>query len=76
MLRRRHDEKRLQLLVQLVVERRHLELVLEVGDGAQSLHHGLGTHATGEVDEQLVERLDAHVGQITRDLLHKGHSLL
>ena len=76
MLRRRHDEKRLQLLVQLVVERRHLELVLEVGDGAQSLHHGLGAHAAGEVDEQLVERLDAHVGQIARDLLHKGHSLL
>ena len=53
MLRRRHDEKRLQLLVQLVVERRHLELVLEVGDGAQAVVKGLRAITDFEYEFQM-----------------------
>ena len=45
--------------VQPPVHQRHLELVLEVGHGAQPPHDGAGLLALGEVHQQPVERLDA-----------------
>ena len=58
---------------ELLVHLRHLELVVEVGDRPQALHDRLGAVLLGEVDEQALEELDPHVGEV-RDLL--GEHLL
>ena len=54
-LRRGHDEQRFQLRGELVVHGRHLELVLEVGDGSQAFDHHGGVKLLGEIDEQALE---------------------
>ena len=63
-------------MVELVVQGRHLELVLEVGDGPQALDDRLGPHAMGEIHEQLIEGLHSDVGQVRRGLPGQGHALV
>ena len=58
---------------ELLVHLRHLQLVVEVGDGPEALHDRLGAVVAGEVDEQALEELDAHVVEVG-DLL--GEHLL
>src|SRR6218665_2594656 len=59
----RHQVRALDVGGHLAIELVHLELVLEVGDRAQALDDRLGTVLAGELDEQVVERLDLHVAQ-------------
>ena len=58
---------------QLLVHLGHLQLVVEVGDRAEALDDRLGAVLLGELDEQALEELDPHVGEV-RDLL--GEHLL
>ena len=44
------------VLPELPVHERHLELVLEVGDGAEPAHDAVGLLAVDEVDQEAVER--------------------
>ena len=53
-----HHEDGLDPRVEPPVHQRHLELVLEVRDGAQAAHHGAGAHPVHEVDQQAGEALD------------------
>ena len=76
MLRGRHDEERFQVAVELVVYRRHLELVLEVRDCSQTLDDRRRSDLMREVDEQTVEGHDANVVEIAGCLLRKRHALL
>src|SRR5690349_12705313 len=57
------DHEGLDLRGEVAVHQRLLKLVLEVGDGAQPAHGGLGADGAGEVYDQPLERLDAHVGE-------------
>ena len=52
-----------------LVHLRHLQLVVEVGDGAQTLDDRVGAVLTGEVDEETLEELDADVGEVRGALL-------
>ena len=69
MLRGRHDEKRFQIAIELVVDRRHLELVLEVRDCPQTFDDRGRTDLMSEVNEQTVEGHDANVVEIASCLL-------
>ena len=50
-----HDEERLDPGLQVAVHERHVELKLEVGEGAQAADNGVGFLGDGELDEQAVE---------------------
>src|SRR5882724_8727583 len=56
----RHHEHGLHRVAELAVHQRHLELVLEVGDGAEAAHDAVRALALHQVDQQPVERGDAH----------------
>ena len=51
---------------QLAVHERHLELVLEVRDGADAAHDAVGALARDEVDGEAVEGHDAEVAPVIR----------
>src|SRR5690606_15753774 len=73
---RRHDERRLDVGVELTVQVRHLQLVLEVGDRAQALDYDPGADLPGVVGEEAVERVDDHVLHVGHDLPDDLHALL
>ena len=76
MLRSRHDEQRLKFVIKLVVNRRHLKFILEVGDGAQALDDGSRPHLMREIDEQPIERLDANILEPASRFPHEFHTLV
>src|SRR2546421_7157473 len=59
----RHEEHRLDGRPELPVHQRHLELVLEVRDGADTAHDAVGALARDQVDQEPVERDDAEVAE-------------
>jgi hypothetical protein len=64
----RHDERGLDLVVQVAVHVRHLQLVLEVGHGAQAPQDDARVLALAVVHQQAIERVDLDVG-LARELL-------
>src|SRR3954464_508592 len=68
-LRRAHQVHRLDVVGLARVELGHLQLVLEVGDRAQSLDDCDGPDAARVVDDQHVERLGADVAEMRRRLV-------
>jgi CDP-diacylglycerol---glycerol-3-phosphate 3-phosphatidyltransferase len=65
-----HDEERLDLRLQVAVHERHVELELEVGEGAQAADDGVGFLGDGELDEKAVEDDDIDmrvVGEVGAD---------
>src|SRR4026209_1001390 len=56
----RHHEHGLHGVAELAVHEGHLELVLEVGHRAQAAHHAVGALALDQIDQEPVERRDAH----------------
>src|SRR5215218_3797179 len=75
-LRRGHQVGALDVGSELAVELVHLELVLEVGDRAQSLDDRTGAVVAGEVDEQVVEGLHFDVAEVGDLRLDEAHALL
>ena len=73
-LRRRHDEERFKVMAKLVVQCRHLELVLEVGDSAQALNHHMGIKLMHAIDKQALEADNAHVGKIGNRFLNQANA--
>src|SRR3989454_5379779 len=65
----RHQEHRLDRAPELPVHQRHLELVLEIGDGADPPHDAVGPFACHQVDQKPVERDDAKVAQLRGGLV-------
>ena len=61
---------------QALVHLRHLQLVLEVGDGPQALHDDLRTVVACEVDDEALERLDPHVAQVAEGVAEHLPALL
>src|SRR5437764_12093358 len=75
----RHEEHRLDGRPELPVHERHLELVLEVRDGADAAHDAVGALAGDQVDEEPVERDDAQVrahAEVRRRLVDHLEALL
>src|SRR3972149_6550690 len=72
----RHEEDRLDGVLELAVHQRHLELVLEVRDRADAPHDAVGALAGHEVDEEAVERDDAEVVEPRRRLVDHLEALL
>ena len=62
-LRARRDEERVDAR-EALVHLRHLQLVVEVGDGPEALHDRVGAVVPGEVDEQALEELDPDVAEV------------
>jgi hypothetical protein len=60
----------------LAVHRRHLELVFEVGDGAQPAHDCARTDLLGEVRQQAFQRGNPHIRQVCAAILKHLHALL
>src|SRR3979409_1774622 len=75
-LRAGHEVERVDLRGLHPVELAHLELVLEVGDRAQSLDDRPGADLAREVDDEDAERLGADVGHVGRRLLDERQALL
>src|SRR5499426_3639571 len=78
-----HQEHGLHGAAQLPVHQRHLELVLEIGDGADAPHDAVGALARDQVDQQSVEGHDAKVAEVRggvvdhlEPLLHREERLL
>ena len=63
------DKKNVSMPGEPLVHLRHLQLVVEVGDGPQALHDRVGAVLAGEVDEQPLEELDADVVEVRGRLL-------
>src|SRR5262245_18369171 len=61
-LRRRHHVDGLDVRPERAVQVAHLELVLEVGDDAETLDDHGRLPAPGELDDELAERVDLDVG--------------
>jgi hypothetical protein len=51
-----HQEDGLDVGIEALVHRRHLEFVFEVGDGAQAAHDHRGVQFLGEMHQQAGER--------------------
>ena len=71
-----HDEEGLDLRGQLTVHQGHLELVLEVGHGAQPADDGTRLLLPQVVDQQAREVADRDVGQVAQRLSGHGVPLL
>ena len=79
----RCQKHRVQLGVELVIDQRHLELVLEIRYGAEALDDHAALLAPRIVGQQLVGVLDLHVRDILRHtpqqldaLLRRKHRML
>src|SRR3972149_1024777 len=72
----RHEEDRLDGVLELAVHQRHLELVLEVRDRADAPHDAVGALAGHEVDEEAVQRDDGEVVDPRRRLVDHLEALL
>ena len=70
------DKKNVSMPDSALVHLRHLQLVVEVGDGAQALDDRVGAVLLGEIDEQALEELDAHVAQVRGDFLRASAGAL
>ena len=62
------EMKKVSIPERLLVHLRHLQLVVEVGDRPQALHDRLRAVVRGEVDDEALERLDAHVVEVADGL--------
>src|SRR4051812_2041078 len=71
---RRHEQS--LDLAEPVVHLRHLELVVEVTDGAQALGDDLNVVFAAEVHDQAVEGVDANIGVVSCALLEELDALL
>src|SRR5712692_10075782 len=77
-----HEEHRLDMGIEAVVHAGHLELVFEIGDGAQAAHDHRGADLHGKMHEEVVEgaHLDAlarlGIDQLRDLLLHDGDAVL
>src|SRR4051812_43308701 len=75
-LRAGHQVERVDVRGLHPVELTHLQLVLEVRDGAQALDDRMGPDRARVVDHQDAERLGADVAEMPRGLLNERHPLL
>src|SRR4051794_40988242 len=66
-----HQEPRLDFRIETRVHPRHLELVFEIGDGAQAAHDDAGLDRLGETHQQGVER--AHLNPVAAAVVEMGH---
>ncbi len=64
MLFRGHEEDGLDLRVLARVHRRHLKLVLEVGNGAQAAHQDTRALLAAEMDQEAIEGTNLDMGPL------------
>ena len=72
MVEARHQGAEFDIGRQFLVRERDLELVLEVGDGAQTAHHDLGAHVTGEIDSETAIRQHLNVREVAYGFGEQG----
>lgn len=63
-----HQEHRLYVAVEALIHRRHLELILEIRDGAQAAYDDAGIQFLGEMHQQAGKRPHLDVGVEPRHL--------
>ncbi len=75
-LRARRQEDRVDLRAEVGVGVGDLELVLEIGRSAQPSHDDARSFSPAVLDEEAVERFDAHVRQVGAHALHELEALV
>lgn len=53
-----------------------MELVVEIGHGAQAADHDFATTRDDEIAQQAREAFGRHIGLIVQDLAHQVHALV
>src|SRR5919201_48084 len=67
------NEYRCDLRFQAAVHQRHLELALEIGDGAQAANDRAGSHPAGEIDRQPVKGADLDSRSLAQAFADHAH---